>query len=651
MCGIAGVLDLRSREAVSHKILKRMADTMAYRGPDDEGLYVDGNLGLAHRRLAIIDPSPAGRQPMISRDGHVALVFNGTIFNHQELAAQLSARGHRFISKCDTEVLVHGWEEWGEDLVPRLNGHFAFVIWDSWKRRLTMVRDRFGVKPLYYANLNGLWIFGSEIKSIMAHPAYSIDVNPEALYEYFTFQNLFRYHTLFKDVYLLPQAGMLSIELRDGSHERKSWWDYDFSRPDNAMSQQDAEEELYRHMVQAVRRQLVSDVPVGGFLSGGMDSGSIVGIASQDLPRMNTFTCGWHMGGVQGLEASFDERVWAELIADLFNTEHYEQVVGHKDLVWALPRVIYHLEDLKLGMSYGQYYISRLASKFVKVCLGGAGGDELFGGYPWRYYRIQDALDKNEFFSDYYDYWQRLVPDDQRSKFFHRSLLNRVGDTDMKSVLKNVFTFHGGLSFDTPEDHIANSLYFECKTFLPGLLLVADRMSMAHGLEERLPFLDNDLADLAQRIPIGMKLENLEQWKRQDENLHGKKKAYYAQHADGKKVLRNVMGRIIPGSVCERPKQGFSSPDESWYRGPNLQFVTSLILDKKAMCHEYIQPAFIKNIVDQHCNQGVNHRLLIWSLISFEAWLRIFVDGLGKKLAVGGQHQLVTDINSSQIAA
>ncbi len=653
MCGIAGVLDLRGREAVSHKTLKRMADVMAYRGPDDEGYYVDGYLGMAHRRLAVIDPSPAGRQPMVSKDGRLAVVFNGTIFNYQELSAELTAQGHQFMSKCDTEVLVHGWEQWGESLVDHLNGHFAFVVWDSWEQRLTMVRDRFGVKPLYYANLGGLWIFASEIKAIMAHPAYSVDVDPQALYEYFTFQNLFRYHTLFKGVRLVPQAGMLTIQGRDGSSHRRSWWDFDFSRPDQGMTLQDAREELYLNMVQAVRRQLVSDVPVGGYLSGGMDSGSIVAIASRELSRMNTFTCGWHMGGVEGLEASFDERVWAELISERFNTEHFEQVVGHHDLVWALPRVVYHLEDLRLGMSYGQYYIARLASKFVKVCLGGAGGDELFGGYPWRYYRISHSLDKEQFFANYYDYWQRLVPDDARASFFSPELLRRVGDTDMKQVLKSVFTFHPGLSFDTPEDHIANSLYFECKTFLPGLLLVADKMSMAHGLEERLPFLDNDLADLAMRIPIGMKLENLEQWKRQDENVHGKKKQYFAAHADGKKVLRDVMGRIIPAEICERPKQGFSSPDESWYRGRNLRYVLSLVLDKKALCHEYIQPQFIERVVDQHCNQGVNHRLLIWSLICFEAWLRIFVEGLGNRLSIGAADcaRLLPGVDGCKIAA
>lgn len=291
MCGIAGVMDLARREAVSPRVLDRMAGVMAHRGPDNQGVYIDDFVGLAHRRLAIIDPSPAGNQPMVSPDGHIAVVFNGTIYNFMELRSLLQARGHTFVSACDTEVLVHGWEQWGEALVEKLNGHFAFVIWDAQKQLLHLVRDRFGTKPLYFARVGGMWLFASEIKAIMAHPAYSMDLNYDALYEYFTFQNLFRYHTLFKGVNLVPAAKIMTIDARTGKDRRRLYWDYDYCFADESMDQHEAQGEVQRLLVAATRRQLVADVPVGAYLSGGLDSGSLVAIASGEMDHMHTFTC------------------------------------------------------------------------------------------------------------------------------------------------------------------------------------------------------------------------------------------------------------------------------------------------------------------------------------------------------------------------
>ncbi|MBI4798021.1 MAG: asparagine synthase (glutamine-hydrolyzing) [Desulfarculus sp.] len=624
MCGIAGVLDLAQREAVSQPLLRRMASALAHRGPDDEGYFLDGNLGLAHRRLAIIDPSPAGHQPMCSEDGQVVVSFNGTIYNYPELRALLQARGHVFASQCDTEVLVHGWEEWGADLVPRLNGHFAFAMWEAGSRRLYLVRDRFGTKPLYYANLGGLWLFASEIKAILAHGALAPQLNHEALREYFTFQNLFQPHTLFENVRQVPPACIMSLDARRGISGVHCYWDYDFHHPDETMTLADATAETQRLMIQAVRRQLLSDVPVGAYLSGGMDSGSIVAIASRDLPRMPTFTCGWHLDGVGGAEAGFDERLSAEMMADTFHTEHYEQVIGAGDLKWALPQVVNHLEDLRLGMSYANFYIARLASKFVKVCLGGTGGDELFGGYPWRYYRASRALNRQEFLDDYFAYWQRIVPEEMQTRFFTAQARARMGQANLQEVLTTVFRQHSGLRFETPEDHIANSLYFECKTFLSGLLVIGDKLSMAHGLEERLPFLDNDLVDFAMRVPVRHKLSNIEQWKRQDENLTRKMDSYFAAHNDGKNVLRLGMEKFVPAEIRNRRKQGFSSPDESWYRGANLQLVRGILLHPRAMCHDLIARSEIERTLEEHCRQGVNHRLRIWSLLCFEVWLRTF---------------------------
>lgn len=627
MCGIAGIVDLRDRAPVSAQVLRRMAGAVGHRGPDDQGVFVRDQVGLAHRRLAIIDPSPAGHQPMASEDGAVVVSFNGTIYNFQELRAVLQARGHRFVSRCDTEVLVHGWEEWGESLVDRLNGHFAFALWDEARRRVYLVRDRFGAKPLYYYERGGLWVFGSEIKAIMAHPDFRLELNYDAVCEYFTFQNLFRFHTLFKDVHLVPPANVAYIDLDKASYKRRSYWDYDYCFTDPGMDPREAVEEVERLLVQATRRQLVADVPVGAYLSGGMDSGSIVSVASQEIERLHTFTCGFHMEGVDGVEASFDERISAEVMANAFGTEHYQQVLGHGDVAWVLPSLIWHLEDLRLGMCYANYYIARLASKFVKVCLSGAGGDELFGGYPWRYYRAAGSLNKQEFFDAYYDQWQRLVPDELRADFFMPEALARMTDTDMKQVVTRVFTFHPGLMFDSPAKHVQNSLYFEAKTFLHGLMVLGDKLSMAHGLEERFPFLDNDLVAFAQKVPVSLKLRDLAHWQRHDENDPVKHLSFFRHCDDGKLVLRQAMSHRLPQGVTERRKQGFSSPDESWYRGPNLGWVESVILGKRAMLQEIIRPEVIRQTLREHCDKRINHRLRIWSMLCMEMWLRLFVDG------------------------
>lgn len=627
MCGIAGVFDLSHHEQVAAATLKSMGQSLAHRGPDDIGYYTDRFMGMAHRRLAIIDPTPAGHQPMVSPDGAVALVFNGAIFNFQELRAQLQAMGHRFTSRCDTEVLVHGWEAWGEDLVPKLNGHFAFVVWDSRCRRLYMVRDRFGAKPLYFSNQGGLWLFASEIKAILRYPGFKREINHDALIEYFTFQNLFRHHTMFKNIHMVPPANILSVDADHGDWRRRSYWDYDFSRPHDSMDKVEAREEVSRLLVQATNRQLVSDVPVGAYLSGGMDSGSIVSIATRSMPALSTFTCGWHLSNVEKSENNFDERLQAEMLADLLQTEHFEQVLGHSSSISVLPKLIYHLEDLRMGMSYGMYYIARLASRFVKVCLSGTGGDELFGGYPWRYFRANSCQGKQSFLDDYYRYWQRLVNDEERKDFFTPMVNGQVRDWDMRRVLARVFTFNPNLNFETPENHVANSLYFEAKTFLHGLLIVGDRLSMAHGLEERFPFLDNDLVDFAQVIPPRLKLRDLHKWKTQDENISGNKRQnYFAAHNDGKNILRDAMANFLPEKVLQRRKQGFSSPDESWYRGANLDYVEKLVLSRRSLLHEFIEPEAIRRTLEQHKRGERNLRLRIWSLVSFEWWLKIFFD-------------------------
>tara|TARA_B110000008_G_scaffold278784_1_gene323613 strand:- start:1435 stop:2346 length:912 start_codon:yes stop_codon:yes gene_type:complete len=295
------------------------------------------------------------------------------------------------------------------------------------------------------------------------------------------------------------------------------------------------------------------------------------------------------------------------------------------DIKWSLPKLVYHLEDLRVGMSYPSYYISRLASKFVKVCLQGTGGDELFGGYPWRYYKVFDSISQKDFFDQYYDFWQRLVPDEEKKSLFTKKVYEKIDVNDPRTIFERVFNFNDKLKYDNPEEHINNSLYFEIKTFLPGLFIVGDKLAMAHGLEERFPFMDNDLVDFAMKIPVKHKLGNLDKEISQI-NSSNNKTISYKEFDDGKNVLRKAMSDFIPEKIINRKKQGFSAPDESWYRGENADYIKELLLSNNTACDKYINKKYIKKIVNEHIEKGINHRLLIWSFMNFEWWCRIFLN-------------------------
>jgi asparagine synthase (glutamine-hydrolysing) len=625
MCGIAGVFNL-NKEPFSLSNLKLMAEAIAHRGPDGDGFFIDEGIALAHKRLAILDVSSKGAQPMTSKDGEWTIVFNGCIYNYLELKQELQAKGYEFHSTSDTEVISEGLSAYGVSFFERLNGMFAVGAWHHKEQTLYLSRDRYGIKPLYYWFTGKSIVFASEIKAIIAHPKFSVNVNLGALNEYFTFQNMFTFRTLFDGVEMLPPANTIKINSLTSEIKHHSWWDYDFSQPDHGISFEDAKNETERLFRNAVSRQMISDVPVGSYLSGGMDSGSITALASSHVSRLATFTCGFDMSEVTGVEANYDERRDAELMANYFKTEHYEQVLNAGDIKWSLPRVVNHLEDLRVGMSYPNYYISRLASKFVKVCLQGTGGDELFGGYPWRYYRVFKSVSQQEYFNNYYDFWQRLVPDKEKSSLFSANVFRQIDLKEPREIFERVFMFNKTLRYDTPDQHINNSLYFESKTFLPGLFLVGDKLAMANGLEERFPFMDNDLVNFAQKIPIKHKLGNLEVMKRINENEFGNKRKLYQEYDDGKNVLRKAMQGFMPEKIISRKKQGFSAPDESWYRGENASYIKELLLNKKTVSSDFINQDYIKKIVDEHVNDQINHRLLIWSFMNFEWWCKIFLN-------------------------
>ena len=633
MCGIVGVYTLNG-EPVPTGLLQRMTGVIAHRGPDGEGHYTDGPVGLGHRRLAIIDLSPAGQQPMGNETGDVIITYNGEIYNFQQLRVELETLGHRFQSQTDTEVVVHAYEEWGERCVERFNGMFAFAIYDrrpqAMRRsgHLFLARDRYGIKPLYYYYGNGVFLFASEIKALLQHPAVQVQVCYPALSEYFTFQNIFNDLTLFEGIRLLPSGCTLMVDSTTGHPVYQSrYWDYRFRYKDFPLSLDECADKLCQMFDQAVTTQSVADVPVGSYLSGGMDSGSIAAVAARHIPRIHTFTCGFDLSSASGLELAFDERTAAEAMANLFKTEHYQVVLHAGDMEHVLPDLIWHLEDLRVGQCYPNYYVARLASKFVKVVLSGGGGDELFAGYPWRYYRGLQANDADSYYRAYYDYWQRLIPDEDRPAFFNEQTFAHLRDHQPLDAFRSVFA-QGDPPLNSLEDVVNASLYFEIKTFLHGLFVVEDKLSMAHSLETRVPFMDNDLVDFAMRIPPRYKLRELARAPQVDEDEPGKLKRYRAQPtADGKVVLRQAMSRLIPSNITSRVKQGFSAPDASWFRGESIDYVNDLLRNPRAQIYEFINPAYVTRILDEHSAGRINYRLLIWSLLSFEWWLRTFLAG------------------------
>lgn len=597
MCGIAGILNQNNR-SVSAPILNAMANSISHRGPDGDGSYVNENVGMAHRRLAILDLSSAAQQPMLTADKRYIISYNGEIYNFLEIKIALEKRGVRFNSRSDTEVVLQAFVQWGTAAFAKFNGMFALAIWDNETKTLYLARDRYGIKPLYWSYQNNEFIFGSEIKALLQHPNIKRNICYSALNQYFTFQNIFTEHTLFDGIKILSPASFMVINTNAGDAPKVySYWD--FAIKDNyALSANDTQEHLSFLLAQAVKRQLVADVPVGSYLSGGIDSGAITALASRSTARLTTFTCGFDLTSASGLELNADERHYAEIMANEFKTEHYQVVLHAGDMEYVLPKLIWHLEDLRVGQCYPNFYVARLASKFVKVSLSGTGGDELFAGYPWRY---QEGSDN--YFLRYYQFWQRLIGDQHKASFFSKDCYAKLAHVNTHDIFQATFS-NFQLPLNNSENHINASLYFELKTFLHGLLVVEDKLSMANSLETRVPFLDNDLVDFALKIPLAMKLNG----------------------GEGKVILRQATKNLIPPQIVARKKQGFSAPDGSWFKGESINYLNKLLRDPKAKLYEFISPKYVSNILDEHCNGKVNHRLLIWSLLSFECWCRLFLD-------------------------
>lgn len=620
MCGITGVIETAGR-SVSQQDLQMMVNAIEHRGPDGQGLWLEGNVGLGHTRLAIIDLSDAGIQPMHSGCGRYILSYNGEIYNFKEIKRELTALGHRFKSHTDTEVVLNSLIEWGDKAVLKFNGMFALAMWDRKRKSLLLARDRYGIKPLYYAIQNGKIYFGSEQKAIYSHPHFQKKINNPGLLEYFTFQNFFSDQTLLEDIKTFP-AGSTAL-ITDGSNSLNfdNYWDYDFKDSHEIKEYREYEEELTRLFSNAVERQLTSDVEIGSYLSGGIDSGAITAIAASKLPNLKTFTCGFDVTNANDIEILFDERGRAESMSSFCQTEQYEMVLKSGDMERCLPKLAYHLEEPRVGQSYPNYYAANLASKFVKVVLSGTGGDELFGGYPWRYFAAADNKSFDNYIDDYYLYWQRLLSNSELRKLFS-PIWSSTKDIWTRDIFREVFKYKPRRIGEV-RDNINHSLYFEAKTFLHGLLIVEDKLSMAHGLESRVPFLDNDLVDFAMSVPVEYKLNRFDTNYRINENEVGnKKRRYFQKTNNGKYILRSAMSNILPKDVISRSKQGFSAPDATWFAKNSRGFVSDTILSKNALINEIFDPKIVRNLCEEHFTEKKNRRLLIWSLLNIEALLQ-----------------------------
>lgn len=623
MCGIFGVID-RKVARLDRSFIRPMVETLAHRGPDNTGYWCEGSVGLGHQRLSIIDPSESGDQPMVSNCGRFILVYNGVVYNAEEIRKELIELGYNFRSSSDTEVVLNALIQWGEAVIPKFNGMFALALWDKSERKLFIARDRYGIKPFYYTRSDDFFIFASEQKAIIKYPRFSRQLNRESLLEYFTFQNLFTNNTFFKNINILPagHVGCYQEELK--RFDIRCYWDFDFREPNQQIDKRESIEELRSLFSRAVNRQLYSDVEVGAYLSGGLDSSAIVSIASKHIPEMKTFTCGFDMTSVSGAELTYDESSIAKSLSSHFGTRHFETILKAGDLERCISSLVYHIEDPRVGQSYPNYYASQLAGHSVKVCLSGCGGDELFGGYPWRYYQAIQSQNFTDYIDNYYLYWKRLADNSELIKLF-KPIAGDVKNVWTRDIFDSVFNLRGE-KVSSPQEYVNYSLYFEAKTFLHGLLIVEDKISMAHGLEVRLPFLDNDVVDFAMKCPVDLKLSNLSQFGYSNEKKKGvKQEEFIGRTSQGKQILRDSMAGLVPSEILCAPKQGFSAPDASWFKGESYEYIERVLLGKDALIFDFLDRKMVHRLVRDHIDGRSNRRLLLWSFLNFEEWLRIFL--------------------------
>ena len=619
MCGIAGFAEARDSASpfgpdAARMLVHRMCDVIRHRGPDDEGVWVGEGVALGMRRLSIIDLA-TGHQPIHNEDETVWTVFNGEIYNYRELRAELEREGHRFYTSTDTETIVHAYEQWGPRAIRRLRGMFGLAIWDTKNRSLLVARDRIGIKPMHYAAIGDRLYFGSEVKSLLEAPDLPRDLDLDSLDHYLSFLYTPRDRSIFARVCKLPPGHLLMW--KDGRLAIEQYWQLPAAETYRG-SEADAVRDLRAVLVDAVRSHLISDVPLGAFLSGGVDSSTVVGLMAETSgARVKTFSIGFDV-------PAFDELEHARTVAKHFGTDHHEFVVK-PDAVSILDRLVWHFDEPFADSSaIPTWYVSEMARRHVTVVLSGDGGDELFGGYD-RYLPHPRVVA----FDRYSPRAFRRVAAIAASRLPHgtrgKNFLRHVSRDDQGRYLDAIRFFSAdekpdllspdvcrALSSVDPEMRLAlhfgrfaalpwpsQMMRFDAETYLPeDVLTKVDRMSMAHSIESRVPLLDNQVIAFASALPAAMKIKE------------GRRKH----------VLKEVAATLLPTDILNRRKQGFGVPLGSWFRGNLRELFADTLLSPAALQRGYFQPSFVRRLVDEHLAGKRDHTLRLWQLVVFERW-------------------------------
>ena len=620
MCGISGFVYHDRERSAAPEVVKRMCDTLVHRGPDDDGFYVKGNVALGMRRLSIID-LVTGHQPISNEDGKVWIVFNGEIYNFAELRDDLRAKGHEFATNTDTEAIVHAYEEYGVDCVKRLNGMFAYAIWDEREQRLVLARDRVGIKPLYYYLDDKILVFGSELKALLENPNVPRDLDHEALDAFLTFEYIPAPLSIFKGVRKLPPGH--TLVLKNGEARIEQYWEV--TQGHTSADEAELSESLYELIKDAVRMRLVSDVPLGAFLSGGVDSSAIVCAMSELMDRpVQTFSIGFD-------DPSYNELAYARKVADHFGTDHHEEVI-RPNVVDLVDGLVGYLDEPMADVSiFPTYLVSKLARRDVTVVLSGDGGDELFAGYDWylaekyaRYYGMlpgpirrsllpkvmslippssqkKGAVNKLKRFVEgaalpdslKHFRWNVYLTEDSKRSLYTRDLRDTLNGTDTYS------RFVAHLDRFGDSDSLWRQQYADIKTFLVDDILVkVDRMSMAHSLEARTPFLDHRVVEFAASLPKEMRMRGSTQ----------------------KYLLKKAVESRLPEGITTRSKEGFSIPMKNWLRDELRPMMEEVLSPQRIREEGLFDSARIESLKSQHVSGSANNAHQLWPLMMFQIW-------------------------------
>jgi asparagine synthase (glutamine-hydrolysing) len=621
VCGFGGVMTV-DRASDTSKNLEEISSALKHRGPDDEGKWIQSQIGLVHRRLSILDQSNLASQPMTSNDKRYVLVYNGEIYNFTQIKEELFRLGVSFKSTGDTEVVLHALIKWGAKAIPKFNGMFSFVFFDSHENKAILARDRYGIKPLYIYCDNNTIVFASEEKALVRHPIVRVKLDVLALSEYFTFQNIFTNKTFFEGIEQLAPGTYMETSLQGNLIKSRiiQYWDFVFKHESHSKNLNEQREEIERLFSLAVTRCLMSDVSVGQYLSGGIDTALIATETSKIIENIPTFTIGFNLENTTGLELGFDERGEAQALSNFLRTSHSEQTLQSGDMQSCLSDLNFTLDTPRVGQSYPNYYAASLASRSVRVVLSGTGSDEIFGGYPWRYFAGFPSTTSDEYAKKYYQYWQRIVSDEDQANLF-RPIWNSICDYKPQHIFSEILRSHRGDN-EGLYGSLNRSLYLEAKTFLPGLLNVEDKIHMRFGIENRVPFLDNDLVDFALQIDPSLKIPNFgKNTYRIDENQPGNKKGLLSPSQSGKYILREIYKSRLPDFEGWQYKKGFAAPDATWFRGPSMEFIRREILNPSHQMYEYLDYKYVVKVLDRHLSGAENRRLFLWSILSLKNWL------------------------------